>query len=1146
MSETENQKKDIESRNRIVSEIKKNFFVEAGAGSGKTTMLVRRMLAMVEAGIPIEKICAITFTKAAAGEFYDRFQKLLMERSNPDFKYENTGSAGELPKPTDESRKKCAEALEKIDLCFMGTIDSFCSMVLSEHPSEAKIPSDSKIISNEEAENYYKQEFIKICAGEYGIALKGMSNAFRSLHLNAEEVFAQGESILMNNRNVLFNYKKTDKNTDTDKHFEKDKKDILVMVSCLKTHQNFKYLKQKNNLEAWDKIGSIYRNLEKKWSSHFDSVLNALKELSNIRLIPEAMDDNGFELGGFFKTGGAKGSWLECTVKKKNKDDPDGLYEKLQNYRYSTSMAFLDTCVPVLEEGLRCKGYLTFFDYLYYLRSMLKSDASKDGRLISYIRERHRYFLIDEFQDTNPLQAEIFFYLSTDRPDANWSRCQPEPGSLFIVGDPKQSIYRFRSADVTSYLKVKKLFEEPCGATLSLSNNFRSTNILCKYFNKCFLELMKEENDNQSKFERIPVDKEIPSKEAIPSDVFQGIFTYKAYVGKVGEEQSDKTDPHQLVRVINTLVGNEKYKITAGNGNKTRTLRYSDIMVIVYNKTHLAPIMTELDIMGIPSKVEGDVPFETNEALSEIYKIYAAVADPDDETALYAALTGKIFGFSQENILLFKENYKNLKIKNSFNEAEIKDELCIQLIGVLNKLKQLHCESLNLTPAALFSKIMDEFRIYEYSKAENLEVMFYALELIRNAETSGLVISIKDGARFLYELISGESGEERCLSLVEARDAVHIANLHKVKGLEAPVVILAAAKIPQKGKQNSLRVEHCYEGSYGYLFSLSNKNIYNVKYFETTEFRKQEEYEDNAQKAEDIRLLYVAATRAKNALIICNSFTGTEKPSSRWERLMTQAGDMLKDFCISNTDEKASDLDESKANASKLYEEADTACVLKDRHSQSLSYEEKTPSHLLSPSKLSEDSDISEQLLKKEVRENLSNKADYSKTAHKFPDLLGTMTHKLMEMIVSTQNRVDTEKAIDEIIREYRTTESKNFEEDLRAALVDVSKTMKSGGYSQNNGAPQDLLNVLKNASEVYCEVPFCYTDNTEGKVELWNGVIDLIYCIEGKWHIVDYKTNADGTDLDKKYISQLEAYKKAFKANTGEDADALTYHIEI
>ena len=126
---------DTLSRNRIISVIGTNLFVEAGAGSGKTTMLVRRMVAMVEAGIEISRMCAITFTKAAAGEFYNRFQKMLIERSNPSLEWKDSSEPGQLPEPTEETRERCRTALQNIDLCFMGTIDAFCGMVLSEHPS---------------------------------------------------------------------------------------------------------------------------------------------------------------------------------------------------------------------------------------------------------------------------------------------------------------------------------------------------------------------------------------------------------------------------------------------------------------------------------------------------------------------------------------------------------------------------------------------------------------------------------------------------------------------------------------------------------------------------------------------------------------------------------------------------------------------------------------------------------------------------------------------------------------------------------------------------------------------------------------------------------------------------------------------------
>lgn len=109
-----------------------------------------------------------------------------------------------------------------------------------------------------------------------------------------------------------------------------------------------------------------------------------------------------------------------------------------------------------------------------------------------------------------------------------------------------------------------------------------------------------------------------------------------------------------------------------------------------------------------------------------------------------------------------------------------------------------------------------------------------------------------------------------------------------------------------------------------------------------------------------------------------------------------------------------------------------------------------------------------------------------------------------------------------------------------------VAETITNGGCEQDNGVPADIFNTLIEADEVYCEVPFCYNEESESCPGIWNSIMDVVYCSEGKWHIIDYKTNAEGDDLDTRYQKQLEAYVKAFKEITGEDADARTYHINV
>ncbi len=1126
--------KDIDSRNRIVSDVNTNFFVEAGAGSGKTTMLVSRMTAMVEAGIPIEKICAITFTRAAAGEFYDRFQRLLIERSNPDFVWEDKGGAGQLHKPTEETRKRCAEALQNIDLCFMGTIDSFCAKVLSEHPSEAGIPSNAAVVLDQEAEILYKQQYVKICSGEYGEGLAKLARRFRMVHNHDENVFVQGEAVFMNHRNVHFHYTKREA-VDVDKVFASERNALVRALKFLLEHPELKYEKENHNLIAWTQLKIAFNILCRRWDRNFPKVLSVLeKSFKNLRLVPEAADRYGEILSGLFELGGKTGKWLECTIGRSGR-----LLEQLRNFQYSISMEFLERCVPVLESAMRDKGAMTFFDYLYYLRNMLRRDAEGNGNLIRYIYDRHSYFLIDEFQDTNPMQAEIFFYLSSEHPVAQWSACVPRPGALFIVGDPKQSIYRFRSADVTSFLKVKGLFEKNGDTILSLSRNFRSTKTLCEHFNTVFSKMLPEETINQSKFEVIPLPEE-------KRDEFQGVFTYTEYSGT--GVSAENGEPGQIAKIIDTLVDDAAFLIRAGDDKTPRKIRYGDIMIITYGKKDLKPIMAYLDTQGIPTRVEGDVLFGENEALSEVFKIYSAVADAEDAVSLYGSLTGSLFGVTKEALLRYKANVGAISLTSSFDVGNCEDETVLLIASRVEKLKELHRKAQRLSPAALFAEIMDRFRVYETADAENLEIMYYTLELMRSAEKSGLLVTLKDGADYIQKLVDGISGEERCLRLNDGKDAVHLANLHKVKGLEAPVVILAGEKAGSAFYDQ--RIVHGDNGSEGYIFRLSQRYAENKRYnfFSTKEFPDEQTLEEEAGGAEMQRLAYVAATRARNVLVIHES-------GQLWCPIMPIDPSILNDseepldfFKRFSPADGKNKVESETVDAATLYEEAEKSCVLNNREMESATYSVENPSRLQLLSKISDADaqDIGTAAVASDRFDTEESAEQKAGGVYRFPALLGTMTHKLMEMLVSTKDEIDTDEAVGEIIREYRTPEMEPYEKELTKALTNVAKKMRSGGFAQTNGIPQDLLNTLLHADEVYCEVPFCYSEDGKDGRKLWNGVMDVVYCLKGKWHIVDYKTNAAGNNLDQKYQAQLDAYVKAFKATTGNDADALTYHIAV
>ena len=160
--------------------------------------------------------------------------------------------------------------------------------------------------------------------------------------------------------------------------------------------------------------------------------------------------------------------------------------------------------------------------------------------------------------------------------------------------------------------------------------------------------------------------------------------------------------------------------------------------------------------------------------------------------------------------------------------------------------------------------------------------------------------------------------------------------------------------------------------------------------------------------------------------------------------------------------------------------------------------------------------------------------------------VLGTMVHKLMELLVLSGGKLSKKAMVSDVISECLKPENKENEKTFAKKLESVAGQMLDGGYKQENETESDIISVLRKADEVYCELPFTYKEEGEEGVGLINGVMDLVYRAGDKWYIVDYKTNADGTGLDEAYAAQLESYRKALKAIKGIEAQARVYHIAV
>ncbi len=1105
-------RKDADARDRIVNDTGTNFFVEAGAGSGKTTMLVRRMVAMVETGTDISTISAITFTKAAAGEFYSRFQKMLIKRSSEEADDGGGARPGELCAPTEETRRRCREALENIDLCFMGTIDSFCNMILCEHPAEAGVPSSTRVVSDDEMKALCLREYSRIQKGIYGDELKRLNTVFRALHYRPDDVFIAAVRMLMEHRNVSFIFPEEPASSVGDT-FSEEKAELTDLVGALLARPDLAYDKKDASRKAWKTLRDKGDMLDGMWDNDIPRLTGFLNQFGNLRLKLDA-DLNVLGLCGteFFEKHTSKNGlgWYEI---KKERLDP--IVGKLEDYRYSLTMHFAEKCVGVISEALRKEGALSYFDYMLYLRNMLAEDAAGGGKLIRHIAERHSRFLIDEFQDTDPMQAEIFFYLAAEEPKAGWRDCVPRPGSLFIVGDPKQSIYRFRSADVTSYLSVKELFNGEAGDVLYLSRNFRSTPEMNGWFNRVFTELLPEDTEDQRAFEGIPLPGETPEDDG----TFGGVYTYGCSAAK--NAGANELGPQRTAEIIRRLVHDPQFMIKKAGRSEPEEISYGDFMLITPTKTKLADYTSVFSEYRIPFRVEGRIDFKDCPALRTLVNIYRAVAIPEDAGCLYGALTDHPYGMDRNELLRLREQGLVLNIFSA-NEKIPADA---PVRGYLEEIRDLHLRSLNLSPSAVFDMILEHYDVFRLTGTANMEYVYFALEMLRTEENSGEIASPADGAAWLQKLFSDELNIERCVRLSRQSDCVHIANLHKVKGLEAPIVILAPQE--DKGRDPEIRIEQAPEGAKGWVFRVKNKALFNSNHIKTAAYPDEKARESDSLSAEKKRLLYVAATRAGKALIIGELLKadGTRKDNNYWDFFAARA---QADIFELTEGAAVYDPPEVCESATDIYAEGGSLDLSADGP-RAKSFGILRPSVIRTKALTSSEDELDD-AQDEDVRTDRRKRN---------PALAGTIVHRLMEMLVSSGNRTDLDAAVLEIARDYEAEDT--WYTDI---LRKVGNTVRNGGFLQESGVPQDILNELLSADETHCEVPFCYRE--PGSAKIWHGVMDVLYKKDGQWHIIDYKTNADPSDLDEKYKEQMDAYISAFREMTGEEADARVYHIDV
>jgi ATP-dependent helicase/nuclease subunit A len=464
---------DQASRDRIVLDLDTCLLVEAAAGTGKTTCMIARMIAVLRSGrARIDQIAAVTFTRKAAAEIRSRFQLDL---------------EGALSSAEGQSRTRLAAALAHIDHCFIGTIHAFCARLLRERPVEAGVDiSFAELDENEDyrlREQAWREHVATMIAEDdavlpeletLGLKVIARTRNVASLLAELEEMGLEaaqlGQTFL-----TLTDYPDVDDWPAPPRELP----DPAPATAALREFMDYARKRKLADDPGRDKLMPKLEQLQR------------LMRYRDLKQPPQLMEV--LELFSSMKrTSIVQKNWPEGkdvavqTLDKWNHftaTHAEPLLDAWRQRRYHFVMRAMRPAGDIYDRLRQQRNALNFQDLLLKSAELLRSHPS----VRRYFQQRFTHLLVDEFQDTDPLQAEVMFLLTAD--DVNerqWQRCRPRPGALFVVGDPKQSIYRFRRADIVIYNRVRERIEETGGAVVPLTANFRSLPAVIDWINGCF------------------------------------------------------------------------------------------------------------------------------------------------------------------------------------------------------------------------------------------------------------------------------------------------------------------------------------------------------------------------------------------------------------------------------------------------------------------------------------------------------------------------------------------------------------------------------------------------------------------------------------------------------------------------------------
>ncbi len=838
--------------------INQHICVTAGAGSGKTTVLVERYLKILQEGDAIPgQIVAITFTDKAAAEMKGRIIEKLNEPQNTDIRERH---------------------VEKMNTAPISTIHAFCSRILREFPFQAGVPANFNVLQGIEQKLLLKQA-IKNTLTQ--IATDPTDKHYDQL-LHSLQRYVNGQklvelfSTMVEKREIIEHLIKNvyaDPNSEQISDVWKkalqagllSETEVVEFIRCLKVV--LEVAKGKNVAE----VNILTSKLEvlPDHNPSLPSVLNLLKEIAELITIKSGTIAKTNFLGSRVNTAEieAEIKFLESAAGKIKStpsfDTDEG--ETDDEFLLSTTRDLLILYRRIFDEYQKNKltqSKLDYADLQIKTRDLLKNSGEIRQKLV----ERYNYYMIDEYQDTNELQYELVMLLTNDLKDAN----------LFIVGDPKQSIFGFRGADVRVFDKTKQKIGESGGNDIPLKENFRSLRNTVGFANYFFQRLMEDGEETEFGVPYEPLT-------AARAEEAEGAVEII-----LGEKSNETANECALIaqHIKKMLRNSEKVsEQSADKDNPPHTIKYGDIAILIRARSQLPDIEHALLSADIPYLTTGGVGFYQRQEIYDIWNYLNFLNAPsENDTSLVGILRGPAYSISDTElyeISLQKEKSFWEKVLNYIAPTD-------RLKNAIDTLKDHKQVAHRMPVNQLILTIVNETGMIGTLKLGKQGQQRWAnyqklLDLARNFDGDENEQTLADFIDFLDILITDEPREGQA-PIEESSGAVQIMTIHSAKGKQFPIVIL-----PCLNRRGKYVTEPFIDEKLGIGFGPLKPNEGYAK----TEPEIVSLMKDSASakdEAEKKRLFYVGATRAEDRLILSGSLNDYNKPDNMLKWLFEHLG----------------------------------------------------------------------------------------------------------------------------------------------------------------------------------------------------------------------------------------------------------------